>query len=476
MRATKIVATLGPASDERIADLVAAGVDVFRVNFSHGTQAEHRTRVASIRSAAQSARRYVAILADLQGPKIRVSRFAGEGHVHLEVGATFAIDTALAADAGDATQVGTSYTRLPAQVEPGDLLALGDGQIELEVTRVAGTRVECLVQHGGELSDNKGINKRGGGLSAPALTDKDRDDLRVACELDVDYIAVSFPRDASDMMQARALVLAHGGTCDLVAKIERAEAVADDRELDELIEASDAVMVARGDLGVEIGDAELMGVQKKIIFRARQLNRSVITATQMMESMVANPRPTRAEVMDVANAVLDGTDAVMLSGETAVGAFPVEAVLAMAGVIRGAEASTYWRKPTNYNLACDAVDESVALAAMTVAENLSGVAAVVCLTASGRTPQLMSRTRARIPIYAVGNRDQTLARVALYRGVYPVRFETDALDADQVNRAALDELSRAGIVSKGDRVIVCRGDFHNAVTAGTNTVEVLTVD
>lgn len=475
MRATKIVATLGPASDERIADLIAAGVDVFRVNFSHGDHPEHWRRVASIRSAASEARRYVAILADLQGPKIRVGRFGASGHVNLEQGAAFAIDTALGIDAGDTTQVGTSYTDLPAQVEPGDVLALGDGLIELEVTAAEGTRVECVVQQGGELSNNKGINKRGGGLSAPALTDKDRADLRVACELGVDYIAVSFPRDANDMMQARALVLAHGGTCDLVAKLERAEAVVDDRELDELIEASDAVMVARGDLGVEIGDAELMGVQKRVISRARQLNRSVITATQMMESMIASPRPTLAEVIDVANAVLDGTDAVMLSGETAVGAFPIEAVVAMAGVIRGAEASPYWRRPTDYNLACDAVDESVALAAMTVAENLSGVAAVVCLTSTGRTPRLMSRTRARIPIYAVGDRDQTLARVALYRGVYPVRFETAVLHADQVNQAALDELRRAGIVDKGDRVIVCRGDYHNAVTAGTNTVEVLTV-
>ncbi len=476
MRATKIVATLGPASDRRIADLVAAGVDVFRVNFSHGTHEEHGARVASIRAAASEARRYVAILADLQGPKIRATGFGALESVELEVGNTFTIDTSLSADGGDATRVGTTYADLPQEVATGDVLALGDGLIELEVRDVRGPRVTCVVLHGGELSANKGINKRGGGLSAPALTDKDRDDLEFACGLCVDYVAVSFPRSAQDMMEARALVLKHGATCDLVAKLERAEAVADREELDELIEASDAVMVARGDLGVEIGDAELMGVQKRIIFRARQLNRSVITATQMMESMIASPRPTRAEVMDVANAVLDGTDAVMLSGETAVGDFPVEAVLAMSSVIRGAEDSPYWRRPTNYDLTCDEVDESVALAAMTVAENLEGVAAVVCLTSSGRTPQLMSRTRARIPIYAVGDRDQTLARVALYRGVYPVRFEIEAQDADQVNEAALRQLSRAGVVASGDRVIVCRGGYRNAVTGMTTTVEVLTVE
>ncbi len=476
MRATKIVATLGPGSDARIADLVAAGVDVFRVNFSHGTHEEHAARVASIRAAAGEARRYVAILADLQGPKIRVTGFGVLAAVDLEVGASFAIDAGLAADAGSPLEVGTTYPDLTREVEAGDVLALGDGLIELEVRRVAGSRVECVVLHGGELGANKGINKRGGGLSAPALTDKDRADLEFACRLEVDYIAVSFPRSAQDMMEARALVLQHGARCDLVAKLERAEAVADAQTLDELIEASDAVMVARGDLGVEIGDAELMGVQKRIIFRARQLNRSVITATQMMESMITSPRPTRAEVMDVANAVLDGTDAVMLSGETAVGEYPVEAVLAMASVIRGAEESPYWRRPTNYDLTCQEVDESVALAAMMVAENLAGVAAVVCLTASGRTPQLMSRIRARIPIYAVGDRDQTLARVALYRGVFPVRFEIDGQDADQVNAAALRQLSRGGIVSTGDRVIVCRGGYHNAVTGMTTTVEVLTVE
>ena len=338
---------------------------------------EHAARVASIRAAAGEARRYVAILADLQGPKIRVTGFGVLAAVDLEVGASFAIDAGLAADAGSPLEVGTTYPDLTREVEAGDVLALGDGLIELEVRRVAGSRVECVVLHGGELGANKGINKRGGGLSAPALTDKDRADLEFACRLEVDYIAVSFPRSAQDMMEARALVLQHGARCDLVAKLERAEAVADAQTLDELIEASDAVMVARGDLGVEIGDAELMGVQKRIIFRARQLNRSVITATQMMESMITSPRPTRAEVMDVANAVLDGTDAVMLSGETAVGEYPVEAVLAMASVIRGAEESPYWRRPTNYDLTCQEVDESVALAAMMVAENLAGVAAVV---------------------------------------------------------------------------------------------------
>lgn len=475
MRATKVVATLGPASDPRIRELVEAGVDVFRLNFSHGTHAEHRERVGNIRAAATQVGRFVAVLADLQGPKIRTRGFASGGAIDLQAGADFCIDVTLAADAGDSTRVGTTYSHLAKEVHAGDVLVLGDGLIELGVEDTSDVAVFCRVLNGGELSSNKGINKRGGGLSAPALTTKDLTDLEVACAMGVDYIGVSFPRSAADMMQARALVLKHGGKCNLVAKLERAEAVANQQTLDDIMRASDAVMVARGDLGVEIGDAALMAVQKRIISRARELNRSVITATQMMESMIHSPRPTRAEVMDVANAVLDGTDAVMLSGETAMGDYPVDAVKRMVEVIDGAEASSYWRLPATSSLSCEAIDESVALAAMTVAENLAGVRAVICLTSSGATPQLMSRTRTRVPIYALGDKPATLARVALFRGVHPVMFDTTGMPIEAVNPAVLDWLKREVGVQSGDRVILSRGDITN-VQGGTTTVEVLEVE
>ena len=472
-RATKIVATLGPASDGRVGELLAAGVDVFRLNLSHGTHAEHAARIDLIRAESACLGRYVAIMADLQGPKIRIRGFA-QGPVTLCRGACFAIDTALGDGSGSVDRVGTTYARLPSEVVRGDLLVLGDGLIELAVPGIVGGRVDCSVTAGGDLAAGQGINKRGGGLSADALTEKDRADLAFACSKNVDYIAVSFPREAADMDMARSLVAEQGGNCGLVAKLERAEAVADEAALDALVLASDAVMVARGDLGIEIGDAALMGVQKRIIARARTLGRSVITATQMMESMIKNPRPTRAEVMDVANAVLDGTDAVMLSGETAVGRHPVAAVRSMSEVVRGAEGSDAPVADDERPGDCDAVDASLALAAMTVADTLSGVAAVACLTASGNTPRLMSRARSRLPIYAMAHSPSTLARVALIRGVHPVLFETDGVDFDVVDEAAIAWLTQHGIVSLGDRVILSKGDYRD-VQGGTNTLKIMEV-
>jgi pyruvate kinase len=324
IRNTKIVATLGPASAAQIERLATAGVDVFRLNFSHGTQAQHGASIREIRAAAERIGKFVAILADLQGPKIRIRGFSGADEVELVPGAPFVIDTVLDERAGTAERVGTSHTTLPDEVAAGDVLVLGDGLIELQVLSVEGTKVACRVVAGGMLGSGKGLNRRGGGLSAAALTDKDHSDLAFACAEGVDYVAVSFPASEADMHAARALIASHGANCGLVAKLERAEAVTDPARLDAIILASDAVMVARGDLGVEVGDAPLMGLQKRIISRARELNRAVITATQMMESMISSPRPTRAEVMDVANAVVDGTDAVMLSAETAVGRYPVE--------------------------------------------------------------------------------------------------------------------------------------------------------
>lgn len=471
MRRTKIVATLGPASDALVEDLVLAGVDVFRVNFSHGRREENGRRIRAVREAADRAGRFVAVMADLQGPKIRIGGFADA--VDLQPGAEFAVDAALGAREGTSSQVGTTYARLAEDVTPGDVLVIGDGLIELEVVRASGSRVDCRVAAGGALSSGKGINKRMGGLSAPALTPKDKADLEFACRLGADYVAVSFPRAADDMVEARRLVEDFGCSCRLVAKAERAEAVAADA-LDDLILASDSVMVARGDLGIEIGDAALMAVQKLVIERARTLNRSVITATQMMESMIENARPTRAEVMDVANAVVDGTDAVMLSAETALGRYPVETVRTMVRVIEGAEATEHLQARIVNRPRCSAVDEAVALAAMTAAANLAGVRAVACLTATGNTPRLMSRIYSSLPIYALAPDKRALARVALYRGVQPVLFETEGIDDDLVNDAAVEWLKKDGAVRSGDRVILSKGDFRN-VQGGTNTLKIVEV-
>ena len=474
MRSTKIVTTLGPASDSRIGALIEAGVDVFRLNFSHGSQDEHAARVRTIRSEAARLDRYIAIMADLQGPKIRIGNFAGGASVQLVVGADFEIDTSLANDAGTQSRVGTDYKALATEVTPGDTLVLGDGVIELEVLQTNSRSVQCRVVSGGELGGSKGINLRGGGLSAETLTTKDIADLEFACKQSVDYIAVSFVRHAEDIVKAKSLINATGSNCSLIAKLERTEAVSDDAVLDDIVKASDGVMVARGDLGIEIGDAALMGMQKRIIARARELNRCVITATQMMESMIKNSQPTRAEVMDVANAVLDGTDAVMLSGETAVGSYPVENVEAMVRVIDGAESSGYATPEISLDYRCEEIDASVALAAMTVAERLCGVRAVACLTASGNTPRLMSRSRSSLPIYALADNRSTLARVALLRGVHPRLFETEHIDHDLINAAAIERLIADGAVAAGDRVILSKGDYRN-VQGGTNTLKIMEV-
>jgi pyruvate kinase len=475
IRNTKIVATLGPASDEKIAPLIAAGVDVFRLNFSHGSQVEHGERIRRIREAATSVGRFVAVLADLQGPKLRILGFGATEAVELVAGAPFTIDSSLGKREGTLERVGTSHQTLADEVQNGDVLVLGDGLIELEVVAVQSPEVRCRVLAGGLLGSGKGINRRGGGLSAAALTEKDLSDLAFACEHGVDYIAVSFPASAADMEQARELIAGHSANCGLVAKLERAEAVADLQTLDAIILASDAVMVARGDLGIEVGDAPLMGLQKLIINRARALNRAVITATQMMESMIANPRPTRAEVMDVANAVVHGTDAVMLSAETAVGRYPVETVQAMVRVIEGAEATAQYTHAPTDGFRSAAIDESVAMAAMTVANTLSGVRAVACLTASGNTPKLMSRRRSRLPIFALASDHRTLARVALFRGVHPALFTTYASgDGGSVDQAAVAWLKQAGVVTSGDRVIIARADRRHR-SGGTNTLRVLEV-
>ncbi len=473
-RATKIVATLGPASDDKIEDLVVAGVDVFRLNFSYGAHREHAARIAAIRAAAAKTGRYVAILADLQGPKIRISGFAAGQSFELAPGSEFAIDPTIAPDGGNRREVSTGFAALAEQVRPGDMLVLGDESLELEVTGIAGARVDCVVVAGGEVRGGKGINLRGGGLSAPTPTARDIEDIRFACDQGADYLAISFASSAADLKTARKLIAERGAACAVVAKIEKAEAVASDANMDAIIKASDAVMVARGDLAIEIGEAALMGMQKHIIKRSRELNRCVITATQMMESMVHNAHPTRAEIMDVSNAVLDGTDAVMLSAETATGKHPVAAAQAMARVILGAESTPFAAPRTSLDHDCEAIDESIALAAMTAAEHLADARAVACLTASGNTPKLMSRSRSRLPIYALGDNPRTLSRTALYRGVHPRLLETEGIDYALINEAVVKFLKRIGAVAGGDVVILSKGDLQD-VQGGTNTLKILSI-
>jgi len=472
LRRTKIVATLGPATDEPkcLDRLIQAGVDVVRLNFSHGLPEEHIQRAELVRNRARAHGRQVGVLVDLQGPKIRIERFASSP-VHLEEGASFALDANCAPDAGDETRVGITFKPLPHDVSRGDTLLLDDGRIVLWVEDVVGPRIECRVVQGGDLCDSKGINRQGGGLSAGALTEKDRRDIEFAAEIQADYLAVSFPRSAADIVEARNILRGAGGEGGVIAKIERAEALT---AIGEILDASDAIMIARGDLGVEIGDAALPPAQKNLIRLARERNRVVITATQMMESMIESPIPTRAEVFDVANAVLDGTDAVMLSAETAAGKYPAQAVTAMDRICREAEKQRAARTSDHrIHTAFGTIDEAVAMATMYTANHL-GVKAIAALTESGSTPLWMSRISSGIPIYALTRHVSTRRKVTLYRGVYPVSFELSSDDIETSNREITDELLRRGTVRDGDLIIITKGD-RRGIGGGTNLMKILRV-
>ncbi|MGP9635221.1 pyruvate kinase [Halomonas sp. AOP43-A1-21] len=477
LRRTKIVATLGPASDRPgvLEAMIKAGVDVVRLNFSHGSPDDHRRRLQDVRDIAQRLGKCVAALGDLQGPKIRIARFA-EGPIHLEAGQSFIIDMAIDTHAGNGERVGCDYPALIDDVSPGDRLLLDDGRVVLDVASIVGQEIHTNVHVGGKLSNNKGINKQGGGLSAPALTDKDRADLKTAMEIGVDYLAVSFPRSAADMQEARALLGEEGKEIGLVAKLERAEAVADDETLDGIIIASEAVMVARGDLGVEIGDEALIGTQKRIIKHARTLNRAVITATQMMESMIESPLPTRAEVFDVANAVLDATDAVMLSAETAAGEFPVETVEAMDRVCLGAERERLAQSSGHrMHEGFERMDETIALSAMYAANHLTGVSAIACMTSTGYTPLIASRIRSGLPIVGLAHSPIAQRRMALYRGVVSLPFDTTQMEPTEVNQEALKLLKAYGLARPGGHIILTRGDHMNA-HGGTNTMKIIAIE
>ena len=473
MRRTKIVATLGPGSSspEVIEDMIRAGVDVFRLNFSHGTHEEQHYRNDLIRTCSEKAGRIVGVLADLQGPKIRTGRFVG-GRVRLIRGERFILDANLGEDEGTNERVGLTYKDLPEDVKPGNLLLLDDGRVELEVVEVKGNEIHCTVGYTCELSDNKGINLKGGGLSAPALTEKDKEDIKAAAELDVDYVALSFARSADDVHLCRDYVRKAGSDAGIVTKVERADAITN---IDEIIEASDVIMVARGDLGVELGDAELPAIQKSIIKKARAFNKVVITATQMMESMIDNPIPTRAEVFDVANAVLDGTDAVMLSGETAIGRYPVKVVQAMSRICEHAELQREALKSDHrVNLTFGRVDEAIAMATMYTANHLD-VAAIASLTESGNTVLWMSRISSGIPIYALTRHRKTQRKVALYRGVYPVNVEKDKIGPVMVAQCVANILLDRNIVEQGQRIIMTRGNLIDERGAGTNSMKIVDI-
>jgi pyruvate kinase len=472
LRRTKIVATLGPASERPkiLRKMVKSGLDVARLNFSHGSADEHRKRARHLRKAADDCGRDVGLLGDLQGPKIRVMRFK-KGSVKLETGASFFLDSTLGLNDGTRKGVGVALDTLHDDVRKDDILLLNDGLISLRVDEVDGTRIHTTVIDGGILSDHKGINLKGGGLSAPALTDVDRENIKLAAELKIDFLAVSFVRSGADIDEARRLFEAAGGTGQIVAKIERTEAVAD---IDSIIAAADVIMVARGDLGVEMGYAGLTGIQKKLIRKTRKAHKVVITATQMMESMIENPIPTRAEVSDVANAVIDGTDAVMLSGETAVGNHPNKAIQAMAEVCVGAE--RFQVPEASTQRAADQferVDEAIAMAAMYTANHLR-VSAIIALTESGSTALWMSRVRSDIPIYALTPHETTSRRVTLYRGVYPVEFEIDVDKPKDLFRDIFKKLIDEGHAKAGDLAILTKGDL-DGVSGSTNALRILQV-
>ena len=470
-RATKIVATLGPASSDLVIleKMINAGVNVVRLNFSHGTAQDHIDRAGMVREAAQRAGREVAIMADLQGPKIRVGKFA-EGRVMLENGVSFVLD-ASRTELGDLSGVGLDYKELPRDIRVGDVLLLNDGLIVLTVDAVRGDAVHTTVRIGGELSNNKGINKQGGGLTAPALTGKDMEDIRTAMSFQADYVAVSFPKNATDMEMARQLcnvaAAPYRHKPGLIAKIERAEAIP---RLEEILKASDGIMVARGDLAVEVGNAVVPALQKKMIRMARDMDKVVITATQMMESMITNPVPTRAEVSDVANAVLDGTDAVMLSAETAAGKYPLETVLEMAKICAAAESAEDAQLDADFSgRAFSSIDQSIAMGALFTAHHL-GAKAIVAMTDSGSTALWMSRHRIHIPIYALTPKVATQRRMALFRNVRPLLMDTSA-DRDTALEQAESQLKLRNIVSSGDVYAITCGEPMGA-PGGTNMLKI----
>ncbi|HXN15782.1 MAG TPA: pyruvate kinase [Usitatibacter sp.] len=471
LRSTKIVATLGPASSDAavLERMFLAGVDVVRLNFSHGSAEDHIRRAQLVREICRKVERAVGIMADLQGPKIRVGRFK-DGKIMLKPGDPFILDAACEAP-GDVTRVGLDYKELPRDVKAGDVLLLDDGRLVLEVRAVRGSEIHTVTRHGGVLSNNKGINRQGGGLTAPALTPKDIEDIRTAAQIKVDFLAVSFPKSGADMYMARELLRAAGGHAMLIAKIERAEAIP---ALEDIMQACDGIMVARGDLAVEVGDATVPALQKRMIRQARELNKLTITATQMMESMISSPVPTRAEVSDVANAVLDGTDAVMLSAESASGQYPVETIAAMNRICIEAEKSQPVALESEFlDRVFQRVDQSIAMAALFTAYHLK-VKAIASLTESGSTALWMSRLNCGVPIFALTSQTATRYRCTLFRDTYPLMVKYVGHDREELLEEAEAVLVRNGVVVPGDLIVLTIGEPIGK-SGGTNTMKIVKV-
>ena len=472
MRRTKIIATLGPATDKSgvLEKLITAGVDVFRLNYSHQTHDHHEKRIKEVRRLSLKHKHAVAVIADLQGPKIRIENFKN-GKIQLIEGKKFKINTNLSSNDGDESQIGISYKKLANDLKVKDKLLIDDGRIVLSVLSINKNIIDCKVVTGGELTNSKGINLQGGGLSAGAVTNKDVEDMKHATKIEVDFIAISFPRDAKDIKKARKMMEKCNCNAQIIAKIERADAL---NNIDEIIRESDAIMIARGDLGVEVGDAALPPIQKSLIKKARDMDRAVITATQMMASMIDNKIPTRAEVFDVANAVIDGTDAVMLSGETSIGHYPDEAVKSMSRICEEAEKHRSVRESDHrINQRFETISEAVAMSSMYTANHI-GAKAICSLTETGGTCLWMSRISSGIPIFAFTRHTTTRRRVALYRGVYPMKFDITHTDPLEANKQMIDQLIEQNIVAEGDFVIITKGDLRGERGA-TNNMKIIQV-
>lgn len=463
IRRTKIIATLGPATDkhDNLKKIIIAGVDVVRLNFSHGEVKEHFNRARQVRKIASNLNKYIAILGDLQGPKIRISTFQSS-KIYLKPGDDFLIESKNYNNKYQCQYATVNYEALPKDVSPGDFLLLDDGKIQLKVLKIQNTQIHTRVITGGLLLHNKGINKFGGGLTAKVLTNKDKLDIITAAKIGVDYLAISFPRNSTDLNQARKLIVNAGSNAKIISKIERAEVVKSDTSIDDIIQASDAVMVARGDLGVEIGELELVGIQKKIIQRAHTMNRAVITATQMMESMIVNSIPTRAEIMDVANAVLDGTDAVMLSAETAIGQYPTETVISMSNVCIGAEKilDTDYFQLKYQSQKIKNIEEAIAASVMYIANHLHTIKAIVSITDCIDFSSLMSRINSKLPIFVLSKNIHTLNLVTLYRGVISIYFNHTGNNIADA-RSASNFLRDKGFVASGELIVIIQDNINN---------------
>jgi pyruvate kinase len=468
---TKIIATLGPASSspKSISNLIKEGTDVFRINLSHANVNEIEKIINILKDASLKLKRPVATLIDLQGQKIRIKGFSDKEYILLKTKSEFILDAALADNKGTEKSVGLTYKDLPKQLEVGDELLLSDALIKLEVTKIEKSKIYTRVIRGGKLKPYQGVNKKGGGLSLKGITEKDKKDLSRAVKLDIDYVAVSFVKDSDDIKAVKKVI--GKKQIGIIAKIERSEALED---IDQIAKVSDGLLVARGDLGVEIGIEQLPAVQDMLIRKAMSFDKIVIVATQMMESMINNRVPTRAEVFDVANAVTSGVDAVMLSAETAIGNYPIDVIQEVSRICEAAEKTNRKNlKITRTETSFRKVDQTIAMAAVYCAGK-SNIKAIATLTETGSTPLWMSRIESTIPIYAMTKNDRTSRRICLLKGVYSIKLDDIEYVHAKANKQVVDLMLDKGAVKKGDFVIITKGDLMGT-SGGTNAMKIVEV-